>query len=53
MSDHIFNFPISFKTHGLGVSKRRKLVYAIYILAIAIAMLGWFWLIVWCVMKLI
>jgi hypothetical protein len=29
------------------------IVHAIYLTAIGVAMIGWFWLIIWCVLQLL
>jgi len=53
-TDHIFSFRSLDETQeSTGASRRHKLIYVIYVVAIATATLGWLWLIVWCAMKFI
>jgi hypothetical protein len=53
MSDQLFGFSESPPTRGTGMVPEPKyaMVHAIYLASIAVATIGWLWLIVWGVMQ--
>ena len=54
MYDQLFGFKASNDAcTGLVPEKKSGIVYATYLAAVALAMIGWLWLIVWSTLQLI